>query len=318
MSNNEMVSKKRSFLGGSYKRKQLLSKGAGFLFRLAFIIGACFLILQPLLMKASVSFMSVKDVYDQTVKVIPKVFTVSNYSDALIVANFWENLSRSFLLCLVAGLTQTLSCTIVGYGFARFRFKGRDLLFVLVIICMVVPVQLVNIPQFLNFKTMNVNGGIWPFFFLGITACAARCGLYIYLVRQFFRGIPKEVDEAAAIDGAGPFKTFFLIMLQSAVPIMVTVFLFAFVWQWGDNTYTPLFYTPETLAKMLQALPTKLGDGLASHAGAVSVIAAQDKEAYKDIITSTTTLMCVVPLLVLYLFSQKFFIQSIERTGIVG
>ena len=318
MSNNEMARKRRSFLGGSYKRKQLLSKAAGFIFRLAFIVGACFLILQPLLMKISVSFMSVKDVYDQTVKVIPKVFTVSNYADAIVITDFWKNLSGSLLLCLIAGVTQTLSCTIVGYGFARFRFKCRDLLFVLVIICMVVPPQLVTVPQLINFSTTKINGGVLPFFFLGITACAARCGLYIYLVRQFFRGIPKEVDEAAAIDGAGPFKTFFLIMLQSAVPIMVTVFLFAFVWQWGENGYTNLFYSGDTLAHMLMNLPSKLGDGLASKAGSISVVPAQDLAAYRDIITSTTTLMCVVPLLVLYLFSQKFFIQSIERTGIVG
>jgi len=318
MSNNEtvQVARKRAFLGSSYKRRQMLSKVAGFIFRLAFVIGACFLILQPLLMKVSVSFMSVKDVYDQTVKVIPKVFTISNYSDAVIIARFWGNLGRSFLLCLVAGLTQTFSCTLVGYGFARFHFKGRDMLFVLVIICMVVPTQVVLIPQFLNFKMFNMNGGLWPFICLGLTACAARCGLYIYLVRQFFRGIPKEVDEAAAIDGAGPFKTFFLIMLQSAVPIMVTVFLFSFVWQWGDNTYTNLFYSPNTLAKMLNSIAYAFDQKQTT--GTVSIIAAQDKEAYKDIVTATTTLMCIVPLLVLYLFSQKFFIQSIERTGIVG
>ncbi len=318
MSNNEMVRKKRSFLGGSYKRKQLLAKGAGFLFRLAFIVGACFLILQPLLMKISISFMSVKDVYDQTVKVIPKVFTVSNYADAIVISDFWMHFKNSLLLCLIAGVTQTISCTFVGYGFARFHFKGRDLLFVLVIICMVVPPQLVTVPQLVNFSATKINGSVVPFFLLGITACAARCGLYIYLVRQFFRGIPKEVDEAAAIDGAGPFKTFFFIMLQSAVPIMVTVFLFAFVWQWGETGYTDLFYRGNTLAHMLMNLPTKLGDGLASVMNQISVIPQRDMPAYKDIITSTTTLMCVVPLVILYLFSQKFFIQSIERTGIVG
>jgi len=307
---------KKSFLLSSYKRKKMLGRIAGFIFRAAFIIGACFLSLQPLLTKVSLSFMSVKDVYDPTVKAIPKVFTLTNYSDAVVYARFWGNLGRTAALCLIVAVLQTLSCTMVGYGFARFHFKFRDLIFVAVIVCMVVPTQVVLIPQFLNFKMFNLTGGYWPFILLSITACGARCGLYIYLVRQFFRGIPKEVDEAAAIDGAGAFKTFFLIMLKSAVPIMVTVFLFSFVWQWGENTYTNLFYSDNTLAKMLNSIAYAMDQR--QQAGSVSLISAQDKFAYNDIIKATTTLMCIIPLLVLYMFSQKFFIQSIERTGIVG
>ena len=310
------VGTKKSILLSSYKRKKMLGRIAGFIFRAAFIIGACFLILQPLLTKVSLSFMSVKDVYDPTVKAIPKEFTLTNYSDAVVYARFWGNLGRTAALCLIVAVLQTLSCTMVGYGFARFHFKFRDLIFVAVIVCMVVPTQVVLIPQFLNFKMFNLTGGYWPFIFLSITACGARCGLYIYLVRQFFRGIPKEVDEAAAIDGAGAFKTFFLIMLKSAVPIMVTVFLFSFVWQWGENTYTNLFYSDNTLAKMLNSIAYAMDQR--QQAGAVSMVSAQDKFAYNDIIKATTTLMCIIPLLVLYMFSQKFFIQSIERTGIVG
>lgn len=316
MSDITTASAKRPFLGRSYKRKQMLGKVAGFIFRFAFIIGACFLILQPLLSKVSISFMSVKDVYDQTVKVIPKQFTISNYADAVVISRFWSNLARTFFLCLVVALTQTFSCTLVGYGFARFKFKGNGILFLLVIICMVVPTQVVLIPQFLNFKMVNFTGGYLPFLCLGLTATGARCGLYIYLVRQFFRGIPKEVDEAAAIDGAGPFKTFFLIMLRSAISIMVTVFLFSFVWQWGENTYTGLFYSGNTLARMLGSIAYAFDQKQA--AGTVSVVSAADQFAYENIVTATTTLMCILPLIVLYMFSQKFFIQSIERTGIVG
>ena len=313
---NDVVTGKKSFLLSSYKRKKMLGRIAGFIFRAAFIIGACFLILQPLLTKVSLSFMSVKDVYDPTVKAIPKVFTITNYSDAAIYAKFWQNLAGTATLCLIVAVLQTISCTMVGYGFARFHFKFRDLIFVAVIVCMVVPVTVVLIPQYLNFRMFNLTGSYWPFILLSGTACGARCGLYIYLVRQFFRGIPKEVDEAAAIDGAGAFKTFFLIMIKSAVPIMVTVFLFSFVWQWGENTYTSLFYNSQgTLAKMLFSLKSTLDD---IHITGVSAISKQDQFAYKDIIQATTTLMCIIPLLLLYTVSQKFFVQSIERTGIVG
>lgn len=128
--------------------------------------------------------------------------------------------------------------------------------------------------------------------------------------------MPREIDEAAAIDGAGPYKTFTSIMLKSAIPIMVTIFLFSFVWQWGENTYTNLFYSSfQTIAKTLDSLGYALAD-IQQSSGSVVSLAAQ--MAYQSILRATATLLAIIPLLVLYVFCQKFFIQSVERTGIVG
>lgn len=286
------------------------------IFRLVFIVGICFTILYPILTKISMSFMDEIDLYDRTVKAIPKHFTPENYLEAAVYIKYGNILFNTIFISAMTAILQAVSCVLVGYGFARFKFKGRGIIFSLVVLCMVIPTQVILTPQYLNFKAMGMLGSFAPFIALSVTAVAPRCGLYIFLARQFFRGIPKEVDEAAAIDGAGPYKTFFTIMVKSAVPIMVTIFLFAFVWQWGENTYSSLFYSNfETIAKTLDNLGYALAD--LTQTGS-SILSLASQIAYQSIMRATATLLAIIPLLVLYAFSQRFFIQSLERTGIVG
>lgn len=284
--------------------------------RLIFLLGVGFVILNPLLTKLSMSFMDEVDLYDRTVKAIPKHFTPENYVEAAQFVHYGKLLLNTVGLCGLVSVLQALSCTVVGYGFARFQFRGRGVLFALVILCMIIPYEVILTPQYLNFKQLGMLGNLSPFISLAATAVAPRCALYIFLARQFFRGIPKEVDEAAAIDGAGVYTTFTRIMLVSAFPIMVTIFLFSFVWQWTECTYTPLFCSSlETMARALNNLGYTLSDVTQSAGSVVSVTAQM---AYQSIIRATVTLLAILPLLALYILCQRFFIQSVERTGIVG
>lgn len=284
--------------------------------RLVFLLGVGFVILNPLLTKLSMSFMDEVDLYDRTVKAIPKHFTPQNYIEAANFIDYGKLLLNTSALCTTVSVLQAFSCTAVGYGFARFKFKGRGVLFALVLLCMIIPYEVILTPQYLNFKQLGMLGNLSPFIALALTAVAPRCALYIFLARQFFRGIPKEVDEAAAIDGAGVYTTFTRIMLKSAFPIMVTIFLFSFVWQWTECTYTPLFNgSLETIARALNNLSYTLSDVTQSAGSVVSVTAQM---AYQSIIRATVTLLAIIPLLILYILCQRFFIQSVERTGIVG
>ena len=285
-------------------------------FRTVFIIGICFTILYPLLTKLSISFMDETDLYDRTVKVIAKHFTPENYPQAAHYIGYGKLLFNTTVLCVLVSVLQALSCTAIGYGFARFRFRFRGPLFALVVLCMVVPTQLILTPLYLNFKALGMLGSFVPFISLALTGVAPRCGLYIFLARQYFRGIPHEIDEAAAIDGAGPYRTFTSIMLKSATPIMVTIFLFSFVWQWGENSTTNLFYgSYQTIARALDSLGYTLSN---AQVGDSSVVSLSAKIAYQSIMRATATLLAIFPLVGIYIFSQRFFIQSVERTGIVG
>ena len=139
-------------------------------------------------------------------------------------------------------------------------------------------------------------------------------GLYIYLIRQFFRNIPKELEEAAYVDGCGTFKTFVIIMLPDAKPILTSCFLFSFVWQWTDGFYSRMFLgnlklVSTALSVIVDELSSYIMRLLGLQTGTVSV-------AYSNCILSTGTLMIILPLIILYLFAQRGFVESLSQTGI--
>lgn len=291
--------------------------------RLLVILGICYVILMPLLTKISSSFMMERDLYDQTVKWIPRNPTFQNFRLVWNYMKYPEAFKNSLSLSLTVSILQLVSCTIVAYGFARFPFRGAKLLFGLMIFILIVPPQMIMIPLYLNFRYFDLfgllpNGGInllgsyWPFILTSATATGLRNGIFIYILRQFFRGMPRDLEDAAYVDGAGPFKTFYRIMLPGAIPAMVIVFLFAFVWQWNDFFLTNIFLGGKTM------LPLTLDGLLFSASGFMVGGNAMLTGQYASLINNTGMLMFMAPLLLLYAFMQRYFIESIERTGLVG
>ena len=147
----------------------------------------------------------------------------------------------------------------------------------------------------------------WPLVILSITGLAYKNGLYIFMLRQFFKGVPDELEESAYIDGSGVFRTFVTIIIPLSVPMMLTVFIFAFSWQWTDNFYTNLFYTNEP-----DLMPTivKAAAGWATD--------SRTKVMASSAARNTAALLIIIPLIVIYLFFQKSLVQGIERSGITG
>jgi len=291
--------------------------------KLIFIVGICFTILYPLITKFSMSLMDQRDLFDRMVKFIPINFRLSNYPEVIGYMNYWKAFGNTIGLSAMVAILQMISTVVVGYGFAKFDFRGRGLLFNCVLIVMIVPPMMTITPLYLNFKSFDLFGllpngsfvgNFAPFIALSITAVAPRCALYIFLARQFFRGVPKEIEEAASIDGAGAYKTFFSIMLKTAKPIMVTIFLFSFVWQYNDTMFSGMMYTGyDTLSKRLYLLAYTFSNAISMDASG-----SAGNLGYISIMQATGTLMTILPLLILYMFFQKQFVQSIERSGIVG
>lgn len=161
-----------------------------------------------------------------------------------------------------------------------------------------------NFAQGTNFINTYV-----PMIMLSATGLAFKNGLYIFMLRQFFRGVPDSLEESAYIDGSGTFRTFLQIILPMSVPMMITVFLFAFSWQWTDDFYTTLFFPADRVLLMpdiVDVIPAQLQTG-----GAV-------KAAFEAAIRNTSGLLIIAPLIIMYLFCQRYIIQGIERSGITG
>jgi len=298
------------------------------IFRFVFVFGVAYIILEPLLTMVSMSFMRDVDIFDQTVRFIPRNFTLNNFSDTIIYINYWEAMVNTAILSFITAFLQAVACVVVGYGFGYFNFRGKSIFFGLVILTMVVPPQLILTPLYLNFHNftlfgiiplfnngegLRLLGSYVPFILLSATAVGPRSGLYIFLARQAFRGMPKEIAEAASIDGAGPFRVLVRVLLPGVMPIMTAIFLFSFVWQWTDSLYSFMFLPNlVTLASMLSILPHRFASIVLMQTEAAGNL------AYFSIITSTSILLTILPPLFIYAVFQKRFIQSIERTGIVG
>ncbi len=294
--------------------------------RAILIFGLCFLIVQPLLNKISLSFMAEQDLYDSTIVNIPRNFTTSSYKLASNLMDYWKALGTTTVISLLVSLFQVAAATLVGYGFARYKFPLKNFWFFMVILVIIVPPQTIMAPLYLNFtyfdplgivslvsgKPVNLINTIVPYLLMCFGCMGLKSGLYIYLIRQFFRNVPKDIEEAAYVDGCGKFKTFYRIMLPDAKPIITSCFLFAFVWQWTDKFYAQMFLRKYTLlSTQLSGLSGAL-DAFIKNAG----IAEKATQAYSSAIVATGTLMTIVPLLIIYVFAQKGFVESLSQSGI--
>lgn len=312
--------------GGYLLRKRVMGVGVS-VCRFILLFGMCFLILQPILNKISVSFMEQQDLYDPMVISVPLHFTTENYQLAAQLMHYSSTLVNSLVISLTIALLQIAMSTLVGYGFARFEFPFKKFWFACVIMVILIPPQVISTSLFLHFRffdifgifeavtgsTINLRGSALPYYMMSAGCMGLKNGLYIYMIRQFFRNIPKELEEAAYVDGCGTLKTFLRIMLPDAKPILTSCFLFAFVWQWTDKFYSSMFLgTVELLGPDLAKLVDALGAFIMRETGVTSSVST----GYANCILSTGTLMFIMPLLILYLFAQKGFVESLSSSGI--
>ncbi len=319
--------RERNKKSGGYLLKKRILEYAVSIARFILLFGMCFMILQPILNKISVSFMTESDLYNPIVISIPEHFTTENYRLAAELMNYKKGLINSSIISLTIAILQIAVCTLVGYGFARFDFPFKKFWFACVILVILIPPQTISSSLHLHFKffdilglfklikgdTINLRGSVIPYYLLSAGCMGLKNGLYIYMIRQFFRNIPSDMEEAAYVDGCGTLKTFFLIMLPEAKPIITSCFLFSFVWQWTDGFYSRMFLGNTTLVSLSLS---RIVDSLGAYIQRLTGVKTTISIAYSNCILATGTLMIILPLIILYLFAQRQFVESISSTGI--
>ena len=319
--------RERNRLSNGYLLKKTIGSGIFKFCRGIMLFGLAFLILQPILSKISVSFMAEQDLYDATIINIPRNWSVDNYEMSSSLMNYSKSLVSTLWISLLIAVVQLASTTLVAYGFARYNFPGKKLLFGAVVLSIVIPPQTILTALYLNFryfdifgliklftgKTINLLNSIWPYVIISAGAMGLKNGLYIFMLRQYFRGIPKEMEEAAYVDGCGKLKTCLVIMLPDAKPMLTSIFLFSYVWQWTDSFYSSLFLRKFGL---LSTAVAGLGDRLMQYIQDISNRTAFPTTAYTQAIISTGTLMVIAPLIIIYLVAQKGFVESLAQAGI--
>ncbi len=321
----QMIAKAKKVLSDPDQTKSFLNSVKNFLvnlLRAAILIGVGYVILSPVIGIIVNSISSNKDAYNPMVFVLPQFPTLERYSLVIERMNYFPTMFKDLLYTLTLTALQLLVCSMVGYGFARFDFPFKKLLFGCVVVMIVIPAHTIMLPLYMTFKsfdpfgivsaikgTPGIMGTVVPMYIMTLLGCGVRSGLYIYIFNQFFRGLPKEIEEAALVDGCGVWYTYFRIMLINAMPAVITVAVFSIVWQFNDTFYAKLFLISEDVV-----ISKKISSLQAVIANADKILDTTIQELYLD----AGIVLIILPILIIYLVLQKYFIEGVERSGIVG
>lgn len=275
-----------------------------------------FVYLYPILYMFSYSFMNRDDLLDSSVKWIPSTFYLQNYIDAAKSMSFWSSLLKGILIAGLPTLCNVLICMLVGYGFARFEFKGKKILMALLIFSYILPSQVTMIPTYVLYNNTGILGTIWAFVLPAVFGNGLNAPIFILIFYQFFKQVPKVLIEAAQIDGAGYLKSFIKIAVPSAAPAILTVFLFSFVWYWNESYLTELYVQGLSTKSIWVNLVVQLKNFDASFNTLATT--GDTATSLNECVRMAATALSILPLLIMYFFLQKYFVESIDRTGITG
>lgn len=295
-----------------------------------FLITFSYLLLYPFLYILVNSLKGSSDFYDPTVEWVPKELVLDNIRAAFQALDYGSSFFYTLLFGIGPAVLQFCTCAVYAYGLARFQFRGRRILMAVMFLNILVPVTILIIPTYVNFQHMDFLGVLgllskaigselrpslidtpWVFYLPALLGVGLKGGLYIYVYTQFFKSLPRELEEAAWIDGAGPWKTFLRIIVPSSGSAAVTVLIFSVIWNWSDY-YLPQIYLSERfpLSVMLNRFRYSLGSIMEYY--------IEEARVVPQYVILAACLLFLLPLMAFYLIVQRRFIASISTTGLVG
>lgn len=271
-----------------------------------------FIFLEPIFEMISKSIMTTKDLIDPSITWIAKHATLDNFKNAIGTLDIPTSILNSIWYSALLAIAQTFVSATTGFALSRYTFRGRNFWFVMLIIAFILPVPLLTVPRIMMFSTAESILGfklintVVPQFLLALLGQGTYSTMLVLIFYNFFNMIPKSLDEAAMIDGAGSLKVFYHVAIRLSISTILVVFLFSFVFNWNE-TYTTNILTGDAL----ELLPGRLS---LFDNGSTSNAVSELNEAIK----MAATLIAIAPLLVLYACVQRQFIEGIENTGITG
>ena len=260
------------------------------------------------------------DLYDPTVNWVPRVFKWENYVLAFKSISYLNGLKNTLIYTVFGTIGHLFSCSLAGYTLARYNFKGRGFIFALMLLSIVIPTQAIVVPLYLTYSNLGWLNTYFPVTIPTFFGFGLRGGLFIFVFRQFFSGLPRELEDAAKVDGCNYISAFYRIIAPSSKASFLVVGILSMVWHWNDY-YEPEFYAflepMRTLANSLQNMvPYLESPGLRDQL--MSAAGITDPELFFNNATFMAgTVLTILPIVIVFMFLQKQFMQGIERTGLV-
>ena len=318
--------KERNRRSGGYLLKRRTKQIAISVIRALLLFGFCFMIIQPLITRFAMSLMQERDLYDSTIVLLPRHVTLENYKIVADLTDFPGTMYTTLWISTLISVCQVIAATLVAYGFARFEFPFKKFWFACVVLIIIIPPQTIQTSLYMTFanfdifgifkaitgKTQNLRSSLAPYVIMSLTCMGLKNGLFIYMLRQYFNGVPESLEEAAYVDGCGTLHTFAKIMLPDAVPTIASCFLFSFVWQWTDLFYSRNFLTGyPTFAIRMSTMVSRMGRYFSKDV-TQSVVVPNGRQLQ---LISIAVLFCCIPLIILYCFTQRTFVESLAMSG---
>jgi multiple sugar transport system permease protein len=297
-----------------------ISASRHLVFRLAvyvLLFSVAYVFLFPFLYMVVTSLKTARDLADYTVNWIPRSLHFENYRVAMVALRYWPYLRNSVIIAALAMLGHVAGGSFIGYGFARYEFPGRKVLFGVVVLSLIVPIQAIIIPMYMVYSNLGWLNSYLPLVLPTFLGFGLRGGLFIFIFRQFFVRLPTELEDAARIDGCSFIRTYRSIVIPLSQPAVLVSSILALVWHWHD-AYEPSIYLRDPSRLPLPSLLVSLFD-LLRNAGEdlQSFVEGDLALAYNDAVAMAATFLVVLPVLVVFAVVQRYFIQGVERTGLV-
>lgn len=317
--------------------KKILEPGASLLyklFRYALLIGISYVVLFPVIKMISSAFTPAQELYTEDSGFLPSRATFENFKNSMFSEtayfNFFKYTKNTATLALICTVLQLFSCSLVGYGLGRYNFKGNPIVYACVLFTIILPVQTAIIPLYYEYRwfdifgigkiiglftgelfSVNILNNYMAFYVPALFGVGLNSGIYIFLFRQFFMSMPKDLEEAAKIDGCNPVTIYLRIMVPNIKPVVVTVALLSVIYYWNDSLLSGVFVLPSDDSRTLMVALEELVDRQGIGHSQLDAMRMQ-AERYAIILTSIT------PLMVFFLFGQKFFVECMDRSGSKG
>ncbi len=279
----------------------------------AFVIIMGFVFVFPLLKMISMSFMTSEDLVNPLVTWLPYTFSTENYERASKVMGYLQTLGTTVFVSVVPALLQTFTCSLVGYGFARYKFKGQNILFALVLATFIIPSQITMIPQYLMYRDLRILESINAYLLPAVFGQGFKSPIFILIFYNFYKQMPISLIEAAEVDGGTQMNVFFNIAIPIAKPGFLISFLLSTVWYWNETYLGSLYFRGA-----IKTLPMKLESFVDAFNKQLSASEAAGGVSANEAIQMAGTFLVIVPLIIMYAFTQKWFVEGIDKSGITG
>lgn len=305
------VTNKLSGSASDKLRKKSLS-AAFSIFRIVFLVIVGYIVLYPLLYMITNALKTESDFLDVSHMWLPLELTLDNFKMYFELSDIGliSGLKQTLILQMVSAFLEIAVCAFVAYGFARFNFPGKPVASFLLILSLLVPVQMYSMSLSVNYRFLHIFNTPFAYWLPALFGVGIRSGMLIYIYQQFFIGLPRELEDAAYVDGAGPLRTYFSIALPSSSVVIVTVSVLSIIWHWNESYLAELCFLDDSrpMAVVLSQLGTRLTMYASINTG---------EPLYPAAVSAGVLLYLVVPL-VFYMVIQRRFVKSIDRVGITG